>query len=119
MLLGPPQKHVIKLPELSQEEMETLRQKPADGTSVLMQGLALSLFDEEDGLHMALGALLESRKGVKPELAKKMLGKRVALLRKGNILAWTQLCKIAKKRLGSPVCQLVLKISPLKEETAA
>ena len=116
-LIESTRQHVIKLPKLSQEEMQILRQKPANNSFVLTQSLALSLFDEKDGLHMALEVLLKSRKGMlKPELVKKMLKKRIALLRSGDLRAWGQLCEIASKKPELPVCQIVLQISPLREE---
>ena len=113
-LIEPPPRHVIKLPKLSQEEMKILRQKPASQTDVFVQGLALSLLNEEDGFYKALGVLLGSCKDISHELASEMLKKRIALLRKGNIRAWRKLCELAEKRSGSPVSKIIMKLSPLK-----
>lgn len=112
-LIAPPQSHVIKLPELSQEEMRILRQKPAKTLDILMQGLALSLYGEEDGFCKALEAL-KSCKDISPELARETLNKTIARLSKGNALAWSKLCNAANKRPESPVCRIMLKISPLR-----
>ena len=111
---------MIILPELSQAEMEILRQKPTTGRFTLTQGLILSLFDEKAGLHMALDALiLKSREGVEADRVKKKLEKRISRLRNGDADAWRQLCNIAEHGQESWACQLVLKMSPLKEEVAA
>jgi len=107
---------VIKLPKLSQEEIEILRQKPASQTDVFMQGLALSLLDEEDGFYKALEVLLGSCKGVDRMLVKEMLKKRIHMLRRGNIQAWCTVDRITKKRPESPVCKIMQRFSPLRRK---
>jgi len=109
-------RHVIKLPKLSQEEIEILRQKPASQTDVFMQGLALSLLDEEDGFYKALEVLLGSCKGVDRMLVKEMLKKRIHMLRRGNIQAWCTVDRITKKRPESPVCKIMQRFSPLRRK---
>lgn len=118
-LLEPTQRHVIKLPQLSQEEMEILRQKSAKPLDILMQGLALSLYGEKDGFYRALEVLLKSCKDVSSEPAKEMLERKITLLRKGHVLSWRKLCEMANKRPDSPVCRIVLQISPLNKRREA
>lgn len=118
--LTEPQHHnVFKLSKLTQEEMRILRQKPASQTDVLMQGLALSLYGEEDGFYKALGVLLGSCKDISHELAPEMLKKIIARLRRGNICAWLKLCRLAERRSGSPVSRIVLRVSPLQKRKVA
>jgi len=112
-------RHVIKLPTLSQEEMRILRQKPASQTDVFMQGLALSLLDEEDGFYKALEVLLGSCKDISHELAKEMLRKRIRMLRRGNVQAWCTVDRITDRRPDSPVCRIMQRFSPLRRKSNA
>lgn len=108
---------MITLPQLSQKEMKTLRQKPAE-KGILMQGLALSLYSEQDGFCMALEAL-SSCKNIDPKRAQEMLEKTITNLKRGRVSTWTMLLRLAKKRPDLPVSQIVLRISPLNKREAA
>ena len=110
--LEPTRRHERKLPMLSEKEMQILRQKPASQTIVLMQGLALSLLNEEDGFYKALEVLLGSCKDISRELAQKMLRDEIELLRKGNVLAWRRVMKETDKRPKNPVCMVMRKLAP-------
>ena len=117
--LEPTRRHERKLPTLSEEEMQILRQKPASQTDILLQGLALSLLGEEDGFYKALEVLLRSRKDISRELAEEMLRKRIRMLRRGNVFAWCTVDRITDRRPDSPVCMVMQKFSPLRRKSNA
>lgn len=111
---GSAHNHVIELPQLSQKEMQILHQKTAKPIDILLQVLVLSLRDEEGGLNKALD-FLRSCQDNNIELTQETIEELVNRLRKGNVRAWSKLQKIADKRPDSPVCEIVLRISPLNK----
>ena len=104
--------HEIELPMLTQEEIETLRQRYRNKTDIFLKSLVLGLY-VEGGFYKALEVLPGSCKDMSRDLVLTKLNKIVAQQRHGNVEVWGMVEGLADKRMESPIRGIVKRLSPI------